>query len=214
MCGQGRCIKGQSINLKLFQSIAWKPRCIGESGSTTGVKKYLTTVDELEKLTGYDFLSDVPAGVQAVIEAKKDSELIEEYMSDRGDELGKVLQNLTDHLLWISEIDSPVKVFQWESQSAKLTDQQLLERTHHSMDTAIETVSFDDFFATVTQDQNWFGTEEKAVAVKDRLLVELLKQHLSDLKVYRVGEVRIDLYIVGKMQTGKVIGLTTQAVET
>ncbi|MCY7275416.1 MAG: DNA/RNA non-specific endonuclease [Phormidesmis sp. CAN_BIN44] len=36
-------------------------------------KKYLTTVDELEKLTGYDFLSDVPVGVQAVIEAKKDS---------------------------------------------------------------------------------------------------------------------------------------------
>ena len=36
-------------------------------------KKYLTTVDELEKLTGYDFLSDVPSGVQAVIEAKKDS---------------------------------------------------------------------------------------------------------------------------------------------
>jgi len=36
-------------------------------------KKYLTTVDELEQLTGYDFLSDVPVGVQAVIEAKKDS---------------------------------------------------------------------------------------------------------------------------------------------
>lgn len=36
-------------------------------------KKYLTTVDELEKLTGYDFLSDLPVGVQAVIEAKKDS---------------------------------------------------------------------------------------------------------------------------------------------
>jgi len=36
--------------------------------------KYLTTVDELEKATGYDFLSDVPVGVQAVIEAKKDAE--------------------------------------------------------------------------------------------------------------------------------------------
>lgn len=37
---------------------------------TDSYKKYLTTVDELEKLTGYDFLSDVPVGVQAVIEAK------------------------------------------------------------------------------------------------------------------------------------------------
>ena len=34
--------------------------------------QYLATVDELEKLTGYDFLSDVPSGVQAVIEAKID----------------------------------------------------------------------------------------------------------------------------------------------
>jgi endonuclease G len=36
-------------------------------------KDYLTTVDELEKLTGYDFLSDVPQNIQAVIEAKTDS---------------------------------------------------------------------------------------------------------------------------------------------
>lgn len=36
-------------------------------------KDYLTTVDELEKLTGYDFLSDVPEAIQKVIEAKKDN---------------------------------------------------------------------------------------------------------------------------------------------
>ena len=37
-------------------------------------KEYLTTVDELEQATGYDFLSDVPTDIQAVIEARKDSE--------------------------------------------------------------------------------------------------------------------------------------------
>ncbi|MDX2096841.1 MAG: DNA/RNA non-specific endonuclease [Leptolyngbyaceae cyanobacterium bins.59] len=35
-------------------------------------RDYLTTVDELEQQTGYDFLSDVPKDVQAVIEARKD----------------------------------------------------------------------------------------------------------------------------------------------
>ncbi|MBD1848280.1 DNA/RNA non-specific endonuclease [Cyanobacteria bacterium FACHB-63] len=45
--------------------------------NTTGIqrksyKDYLTTVDELEKLTGYDFLSDVYEDVQKVIEAKED----------------------------------------------------------------------------------------------------------------------------------------------
>ncbi|MBW4528970.1 MAG: DNA/RNA non-specific endonuclease [Phormidium tanganyikae FI6-MK23] len=37
-------------------------------------KDYLTTVDELERLTGYDFLSDVPEAIQMVIEARKDSQ--------------------------------------------------------------------------------------------------------------------------------------------
>lgn len=35
-------------------------------------KDYLTTVDALEELTGYDFLSDVPEEIQKVIEAKKE----------------------------------------------------------------------------------------------------------------------------------------------
>ena len=37
-----------------------------------GWEKYRTTVDEIEKRTGYEFLSAVPAAVQRVIEAKKD----------------------------------------------------------------------------------------------------------------------------------------------
>lgn len=36
-------------------------------------KEYLTTVNDLESLTGYDLLSDVPKGAQDVIEAKKDA---------------------------------------------------------------------------------------------------------------------------------------------
>ena len=35
-------------------------------------KEYLTTVDELERLTGYDFLSDVPKEIQDAIESRKD----------------------------------------------------------------------------------------------------------------------------------------------
>lgn len=46
--------------------------------NTTGIKtesyrRYLTTIDELEKLTGYDFLSDVPTVIQTAIEARKDA---------------------------------------------------------------------------------------------------------------------------------------------
>jgi endonuclease G, mitochondrial len=45
------------------------------SSNATGVgihpwTDYLTSVDAIEKATGYDFLSNVPKAVQAVIEAK------------------------------------------------------------------------------------------------------------------------------------------------
>lgn len=38
----------------------------------TGWKNYITTVDDLESKTGYDFLSTLPKSVQKVIEAQKD----------------------------------------------------------------------------------------------------------------------------------------------
>lgn len=37
-------------------------------------RTYLTTVDEIEEKTGYDFLSTVTKKIQSVIEAKKDTD--------------------------------------------------------------------------------------------------------------------------------------------
>lgn len=37
-------------------------------------RTYLTTIDDIEKKTGYDFLASVPKAIQAVIEAAKDNE--------------------------------------------------------------------------------------------------------------------------------------------
>ncbi|MCS6989711.1 MAG: DNA/RNA non-specific endonuclease [Chloroherpetonaceae bacterium] len=48
------------------------PNAQGKEFKKSGWRKYLTTVDELERLTGYDFLSNVPADIQAVIESKTD----------------------------------------------------------------------------------------------------------------------------------------------
>ncbi|MBC7921862.1 MAG: DNA/RNA non-specific endonuclease [Ferruginibacter sp.] len=45
-----------------------------QSVSTRGWEYYRTSVDELERLTGYDFLSRVPVSVQAVVEARVDGQ--------------------------------------------------------------------------------------------------------------------------------------------
>ncbi|NER04454.1 MAG: hypothetical protein F6K17_18480 [Okeania sp. SIO3C4] len=49
---------------------------------------------------------------------------------------------------------------------------------------------------------------------KYQKLVSMMKQYLSDLKVYKVGEVRKDIYIVGKKNTGDYAGVATVSVET
>ena len=45
-------------------------------------------------------------------------------------------------------------------------------------------------------------------------LVNLLKTHLTDIKVYRVGEVEVNCYILGQTESGNIAGLSTISVET
>jgi Nuclease A inhibitor-like protein len=125
------------------------------------------------------------------------------------------LQAATDGLLWMSETDAPFAVIHWQAaQARELTHQQLLELTHHSPETVVETMDLDAFFAPALQEQDWFGAEEQAISDQYGELVTILQHNLRNLKVYRVGEVAINIYIVGQTEAGAVLGLTTQVVET
>jgi Nuclease A inhibitor-like protein len=118
-------------------------------------------------------------------------------------------------LLWLSEIDAPFEVKHWSYPAdAPLTTETLLQLTNQPPTAPIKMLAVDDFFAGATEEQDWFGEEEKAIAARYRELVVLLKQHLSQLTVYQVGEVNLDLYILGKLAAGDILGLVTKAVET
>ncbi len=72
----------------------------------------------------------------------------------------------------------------------------------------------DDFFAIATQEEDWHDGEERETAKRFQNLVSILKQNLSQLQVYRVGSVEIDVYIIGVTDGGGVAGLSTKLVET
>lgn len=135
-------------------------------------------------------------------------------MDDKTSKLIAILQAATAGLLWTSETDAPLDVISWQEQAKELTSERLLELTHHASDTSVATLNVDDFFSAATEEQDWFGDEETAIAANYRTLVVLLKENLHDLKVYRVGEVTIDLYIVGQTDAGDLVGIATQATET
>ena len=86
--------------------------------------------------------------------------------------------------------------------------------TNHPKDSPVETVDLDYLFQNVAQEKEWHDEEQKQNVSKFKSLVETLKANLENLKVYRVGTIEIDVYIVGKTKQGELAGLATKVVET
>jgi hypothetical protein len=123
------------------------------------------------------------------------------------------LEKATKNLYWISESDSTWQVFLWEEKEA-ITPEKMLAKLGFNPDTAIEICELNNFFLIVTEEQDWHNEEEAQEVKRYQELVSLLKTNLSDLKIYRIGNIEIDIYIVGKTESGKLAGLSTKVVET
>ena len=65
-----------------------------------------------------------------------------------------------------------------------------------------------------TQEQDGQSQEARTQAARFQTLVRLLRDGLSDIKVYRVGDVEADVYVLGKTASGSLAGVTTKIVET
>ena len=136
-------------------------------------------------------------------------------MTTKNSKLRDQLQEASDGLVFISESDYPFEVFLWEaSDSLVITPETFLKKTEHPVDTPVEVVDINSFFAVATTEQEWHNPEEREMVKKFQTLVETLKHNLSEIKVYRLGERSIDVYIIGKTSIGDYGGLSTKVVET
>jgi hypothetical protein len=123
------------------------------------------------------------------------------------------LQDASCDLTWMSESDYPFESFCWED-SADLDDQKILQLTNQPEDATIEAVDLDCFFEVATQPQDWHGEEELAIVQKYQNLVATLKDHLIEPKVYRIGNVEVQIYVVGQTSAGNLAGVKTVSIET
>ena len=123
------------------------------------------------------------------------------------------LKNASDGLLWMSESEYPFEVIMWESVE-DLTADKLLQQLGQSPDTPVRVTDIDNFFSNAIAEHDWYDDEQKTEVKKCRHLLEELKANLSDITVYCVEKVEIDVYIVGKTPDGSTAGLKTQVVET
>jgi len=120
------------------------------------------------------------------------------------------LSTLSKGLLYPSESDYPLEAFRWRA--ATLIPETILSRSHKPSDTSIETIALEDFFAPVVTDQDWFEDEDREIAQRFRELQAAIAT-LENVQVFRVGQIEIDVYIVGAIGSD-VVGLKTTVVET
>ena len=130
-------------------------------------------------------------------------------MTDEG--LLEELREATRGLTYMSESDYPFEVFRWEREP---TPEHLRALAGSEPGAAVETRTAAEFFRAAASEPEWKGAEDLALARRFQRLLRLLEENLADLKVYRVGEINMPVYVVGRSASGAWLGLSTRVVET
>ena len=108
-------------------------------------------------------------------------------------------------LLFPSETDAPLEPFLWENAGDKLTKDKVRQLGGAPKGAEVEETTLDDLPSAVPE-------EDRPQFDK---LAAAVKQQLSGVKVYKVGdEPEKQVYVVGKTSDGQWAGLKTTVVET
>ena len=117
----------------------------------------------------------------------------------------RALQTASKGLLYPSEQDTPVKAFLWARADVgkDVMDEEAIKKQGKADKGAkVQMLTVEEFFAPVATDAG-FQTLQSA-----------LKQHLTDMTVYWVGDTDAQVYLVGKTPEGDFAGVSIRVVET
>lgn len=123
------------------------------------------------------------------------------------------LEQAVKNLLWISEAEYPFQVVYWHDASS-FSEDNLLQQSNYSLETKIAIQEFQAFFWSATKQETWHNEAEQAEAKRYQALVELMAANLKDIRVYLLGEIEIDAYILGETEHNASAGLATKIVST
>ena len=128
-------------------------------------------------------------------------------------DLSRQIAEVAEGLYYISETDAEILPFSGKP-ATDANRETILTQTGSAYDSPVEERDFTEFFARLTEIQDWHGDEEKETAQRFSQLKELLEKNLRDLKVYKIGKIQLDVYAVGLDAENKLLGIKTKAVET
>ena len=131
-------------------------------------------------------------------------------MSDR--ELVQKLELAIADLFWISEAEYPFELVYWQDIDC-LNEAVLLQHCNYDPQTKIRMQDIEAFFAAATTEHEWQNEAEKAEVKRYQKLVSLLSNYLTEVRAYLIGEVEIEVYVLGKTKQA-IAGLKTKMVAT
>lgn len=122
-------------------------------------------------------------------------------------------------LVYISETDAGFETVLWkpEADAAAFSNfdaASVLRLAQKPAQTPIREQTLAEFFRFPTTEQDWHSDEDKAMVRRYQNLQKLLAENLRDPKVFKIGAVEIDVYIIGIDKDGNVAGVKTSGVET
>jgi hypothetical protein len=121
------------------------------------------------------------------------------------------VEKLTEGLLYMSETDAPLKYFELDEEASRqwppATAAQFLELLGEEPKTPVQEIPSEKFFEALSA-----GNEENEDQVKS--LRKAFMDNLENVRLYRVSEIEIEIYLLGKDGSGRVCGLQTLSVET
>jgi hypothetical protein len=122
---------------------------------------------------------------------------------------------LLPNLLYPSESDEPIEAVEtYLSMAEPLTASHIKDWLMLPPSVYVEEISEAEFWQPVVTIEEWYGEEERTQAGQFQQLQQAVEGTLSDRQVFRVGDVEIDVYLLGKPTEGPRVGLKTKVVET
>ncbi len=123
--------------------------------------------------------------------------------------------NLLKDLFYPSESDEPIEWFKFNANVKDgLTVSDLEFFLGYPPSVKAEEISTDLFWEPLIAIEEWYGDTERAQVENFKSVKQLLEANLSGLKAFRVGQIEIDLYLVGQLNEKEWGGLKTLLVET
>ena len=129
-------------------------------------------------------------------------------------QIEKELMEVSEGLLMLSETDAPFEFYYHEKPEDEFDEDIVVEWDGKPGGTSVQVLTVDEFFKRMKNPHKDADDTQKKNAARFKELEAKLNELLDDVKAYKLSDVTLPVYIIGRTKNGDYAGLKTLVVET